>query len=157
MGRARKPLEAQVGNLTVGQQEQRKFEQQLTAGKPLTGLKPPKTLINAEARKLWKWAVGLLKDMPLVGEIDALNIEGMCNAFALYRAATDKIKKDGITDKGVDFGQEIIAVMNAQKKYAEEFRAFARLCGLTVDSRLKLAATKAKDIDNDIEDLFGDI
>lgn len=47
--------------------------------------------------------------------------------------------------------------MNAQKKYAEEFRAFARLCGFAVDSRLKLAAVKAKDIDNDIEDIFGDV
>jgi hypothetical protein len=47
--------------------------------------------------------------------------------------------------------------MNAQKKYAEEYRAFARLCGFTVDSRLKLAAVKAKEIDNDIEEEFGDI
>ena len=159
MGRARKPLAAQTGDLTVARQQQRELEEQLTAGagKLITEVKPPKALINAEARKLWKWAVELLKDMPLVGEIDALNLEGMCNSFALYRAATDKIKKDGISKDGLDFGQEIVSVMNAQKKYAEEFRAFARLCGFTVDSRLKLAAVKAKDIDNDIEDIFGDV
>lgn len=157
MGRARKPIAAQTGNLTVEYQKQRELEEQLAAGKPITEVKPPKALINAEARKLWKWAVELLKDMPLVGEIDTLNLEGMCNSFALYRAATDKIKKDGITKDGLDFGQEIVSVMNAQKKYAEEFRAFARLCGFTVDSRLKLAAVKAKGIDNDIEDIFGDV
>lgn len=157
MGRARKPLAAQTGDLTVARQQQREQEERLSAGKPIGEMKPPKTLINSEARKLWKWAVGLLKDMPLVGELDVLNLEGMCNAFALYRGATEKIKTEGITEDGMDFGREMISVMNAQKKYAEEYRAFARLCGFTVDSRLKLAAVKAKEIDDDIEETFGDI
>lgn len=105
MGRARKPIATQTGNLTVEYQKQRELEEQLAAGKPITEVKPPKALINAEARKLWKWAVELMKDMPLVGEIDTLNLEGMCNSFALYRAATDKIKKDGITKEGLTSGK----------------------------------------------------
>ena len=157
MGRARKPLAVQTGDLTVARQQQREQEERLSVSKALAKMKLPKTLINAEARKLWKWAVGLLKDMPLVGELDVLNLEGMCNAFALYRGATDKIKKEGITDDGLNFGGEILSVMNAQKKYAEEYRAFARLCGFTVDSRLKLAAVKSKELNDDIEEEFGDI
>ena len=36
-------------------------------------------------------------------------------------------------------------------------RDFEKLCGLTIDSRLKLASSKAKNIDDDIQDKFGDI
>ena len=155
MGRARKPIETQTGHLTVGQQQQREQEEQLSAGKVLAKIKPPKALINAEARKLWKWAVGLMKDMPLVGELDVLNLEGLCNAFALYRGVTAKIKD--VTKECVEFGDEALTLMNAQKKYAEEYRAFARLCGFTVDSRLKLAAVKSKELDDNITEEFGNI
>ena len=154
MGRARKPLAAQTGDLTVARQQQRELEEQLTAGagKLITEVKPPKALINAEARKLWKWAVDLLQETPLVGELDSLSLEGACNAFAMYRKATADIKERGLVVDGKEN-----PYVNIQKKYAEEFRSFARNCGLTVDSRLKLAAVKAKDIDNDIEDIFGDV
>ena len=152
MGRARKPLSAQTGNLTVEYQQQREMEERLASGKSLEGLKPPKSLIDLSAKKLWVWAVGLLKEMPLVGELDSLSLEGACNAFAMYRKATADIKARGLVIDGREN-----PYVNIQKKYAEEFRSFARNCGLTVDSRLKLAASKAKDIDNDIEDIFGDV
>lgn len=44
-----------------------------------------------------------------------------------------------------------------QKKYAEEMRKFASLCGLTIDSRLKAATIKIDKVENEIEDEFGDI
>lgn len=152
MGRTRKPLAAQTGNLTVEYQQQRELEEKLAAGKPLAGLKPPKSLIDLSAKKLWNWAVDLLQETPLVGELDSLSLEGACNAFAMYRKATADIKERGLEVDGKEN-----PYVNIQKKYAEEFRSFARNCGLTVDSRLKLAASKAKDIDNDIEDIFGDV
>ena len=44
-----------------------------------------------------------------------------------------------------------------QKKYAEEMRKFASLCGMTIDSRLKAATMKVDKIEDEIEDEFGDI
>lgn len=152
MGRARKPLDAQSGDLTVERQQQRAAEQQFAEGNAFPEA-PPKALADREAVNLWKWAVEQIKAMPLLGSVDALNVEGMCNAFALYRKATARIKKEGLFDEE----GAVNPAMAAQKKYAEEYRAFARLCGFTVDSRLKLAAIKVKEMDNDIEDTFGDV
>ena len=152
MGRARKPLEAQTGDLTVARQQQRAREEQLAAGNPLARAKAPKTLVNDEAVRLWRWAVKEMRSMPLLCTVDLLNLEGMCNAFALYRMATESIAEEGLFDKG-----DVSPAVTAQKKYAEEYRAFARLCGFTVDSRLKLAAVKSKELDDNITEEFGDI
>lgn len=151
MGRMRKPLEEQTGDLTVERQQQREFEQQLAQGDSLPD-DPPETLVNDEAVKLWEWAVGEMKKMPLLCSVDTLNLEGMCNAFALYRGATADLKGKPLADEN-----GINPLINVQKKYAEEYRAFARLCGFTVDSRLKLAAVSAKNTDDDISEEFGEI
>lgn len=153
MGRTRKPLAAQSGDLTVAGQQQRAQEEQLAAGNTLAGARPPRTLVNREALKLWKWAIEEMQAMPLLCTVDLLNLEGMCNAFALYRSATAQIKDEGLFD---DEGC-VNPAMTAQKKYAEEYRAFARLCGFTVDSRLKLAAIKVRETDDEIAEDFGDI
>lgn len=152
MGRTRKPLDAQSGDLTVERQQQRAAEQQLAECNAFPET-PPKALADREAVNLWRWAVEQIRAMPLLGSVDALNVEGMCNAFALYRKATARIKKEGLFDEE----GAVNPAMTAQKKYAEEYRAFARLCGFTVDSRLKLAAIKVKEIDNEVEEDFGDI
>ena len=44
-----------------------------------------------------------------------------------------------------------------QKKYAEEMRRFASMCGLTIDSRLKAASARMDRIEDEIADEFGDI
>ena len=36
-------------------------------------------------------------------------------------------------------------------------RSFASLCGLTIDSRLKIGSKKAEETQQEIEDTFGDI
>ena len=48
-------------------------------------------------------------------------------------------------------------LIKIQKNYAEEMRKFAGLVGLTIDSRLKIATTKAEKQDSKIIDEFGDI
>lgn len=48
-------------------------------------------------------------------------------------------------------------LIKIQKLYAEEMRKFAGLVGLTIDSRLRFASIKVKELKNEIEDEFGDI
>ena len=48
-------------------------------------------------------------------------------------------------------------LIDVQKTYAEEMRKFAALCGLTIDSRLKVAATKTSKQEQDITEQFGGI
>ena len=46
-------------------------------------------------------------------------------------------------------------MVDIQKGYAEEMRRFAALCGLTIDSRLKIASAKTSKVEDEIESKFG--
>ena len=149
MGRARKPLAAQKGDLTVARQVE--LEQAEAAVR--TGAdelrRPPKWLIDPVAKKEWKRVVTELSQIGIVGNLDLNNIAGYCNAFSLYRRAVTALSSDGAL-----FDKDAVDVM---KKYADEMRRFAALCGLTIDSRLKAGAYMAEKKQQDISDQFGDI
>ena len=90
-----------------------------------------------------------LSQIGIVGNLDLNNIAGYCNAFSLYRRAVTALTSDGAL-----FDKDAVDVM---KKYADEMRRFAALCGLTIDSRLKAGAYMAEKKQQDISDQFGDI
>ena len=48
-------------------------------------------------------------------------------------------------------------MIDIQKKYAEEMRKFASLCGLTIDARLKAAAVKTGNEQDEVKQKFGNI
>ena len=80
----------------------------------------------------------------------------------MYRQATEELLKDVKEKNSLKVtggnGQETEnPLVGIQRRYAQEMRDFEKLCGLTIDSRLKLASSKAKNIDDDIQDKFGDI
>ncbi|MBR1382777.1 MAG: phage terminase small subunit P27 family [Ruminococcus sp.] len=157
MGRPRKQLSQQKGNLTSGFQQQREFEEQLI--KTGTGdlLKPPAWVVDSLAKREWRRIVPeMTSNLDLIGNLDVANLGGYCNAFAAYVKATKLLKKQPMTVMTAA-GPKENPLIGVQKKYAEEMRAFASKCGLTIDSRLKFAAEKAKNVDDSIEEAFGDI
>ena len=149
MGRARKPLAVQKGDLTVARQVE--LEQAEAAVRTDAGQlgRPPKWLIDPVAKKEWKRVVTELSQIGIVGNLDLNNIAGYCNAFSLYRRAVTALTSDGAL-----FDKDAVDVM---KKYADEMRRFAALCGLTIDSRLKAGAYIAEKKQQDISAQFGDI
>ncbi len=157
MGRNRKPLSAQNGNLTQKFQKQREFEENLVTGSKSELAKPPTWLINATAKKEWNRIVDELGNIGMICNLDIDNIGGFCNAFAMYLKVTKELKKVKLTVIGGNGQETEHPLIGTQRKYAQEMRDFAKLCGLTIDSRLKFAAQKAKDIDNEIDSEFGDI
>lgn len=48
-------------------------------------------------------------------------------------------------------------MVDIQTTYATEMRKFAALCGLTIDSRLKVAVTKTEKTEDMIKEKFGNI
>lgn len=153
MGRARKPAESQTRHNSKGEIQQRQFEQALVVTSSDDLREPPKELTTTAAKKEWRRVVPILLDMSeLIGDLDQASLIGYCNARALYVRACAQLAKEELIIEGKE--NPLIAV---QKKAAEEMRAFAGKCGLTIDSRLKLAAEKAKKVDNDISEEFGDI
>lgn len=149
MGRARKPKEMQKGNLTVEQQVQMEQAEAAVMVSRDQLVHPPRWLIDATARKEWKRVTAILAEIEIIGNLDLNNIGGYCNAYSLYIRAVNEVNEPGnLFDKDK---------LDCMKKYADEMRRFAALCGLTVDSRLKAGAYVAGKKDDDISDMFGDI
>lgn len=149
MGRARKPLAAQKGDLTVERQvELQQIEDAVTGGNEQLK-SPPKWLIDKVAKAEWKRVVKELTNIGIIGNLDLNNIAGYCNAYSLYRQAIATVAQPNFV-----FDKDSVDVM---KKYADEMRRFAALCGLTVDSRLKAGAYLNDQKQGDICDKFGDI
>lgn len=160
MGRPRKPLTEQRGNLTVVTMQAKKSEEEsVTVGK--NQLKqPPTCLTDDVAKKEWRRIIKELEKVSLVGNLDRNNLIGYCNAFSNYVKTTEELKEQDFTvERQTRTG--IILVRNPlidiQRMYADEMRKFASACGLTIDARLKAAAVKADKTKTDIERKFGNI
>lgn len=152
MSKNRKPLSEQTGNLTTAYKEQRKLEEALATGDKSELNIPPDWLIDESAVNEWCRVVNEFQKIGMLCNLDIDSLGGFCNAFALYKKATMELGENGLIDEN---GEN--PYIKLQLKYAQEMRAFAALCGLTIDSRLKFAAQKAQDINTEIEDTFGDI
>lgn len=149
MGRARKPKEMQKGNLTVEQQVQMEQAEAAVLVDQDQLMRPPRWLIDATARKEWKRVTGILMEIQIIGNLDLNNIGGYCNAYSMYIRAIKQVSEAGnLFDKDK---------VDCMKKYADEMRKFAALCGLTVDSRLKAGAYIAGKKEDDVNDMFGEI
>lgn len=160
MGRPRKPLEMQRGNLTVVSIERRRSEEkQATTGSNQLG-RPPDWLIDEVAVKEWKRIVKELRKINLVGNLDRNNLGGYCNAFANYVKATSILKDQTFyVERETRTGVIVVKnpMVDIQRNYADEMRRFASLCGLTIDARLKAAAIKTDKTQEEITRKFGNI
>ena len=141
MGRPRKPLTEQRGNLTVITMQTREAEEDSVTTDKNQLKRPPTWLIDNVAKKEWRRIVKELEKINLIGNLDRNNLGGYCNAFANY------VKAIVVKNPMVDI----------QRTYAEEMRKFASLCGLTIDARLKAAAVKSDKTREAITNKFGNI
>ena len=124
--------------------------------------KPPSWLIDTRAKKEFVRIVKNFEKIEVIGNLDVNNIAGYCNAYSMYINATQEFKKSKslmITKQMTNGAYTEIPnpLIKIIRQCAEEMRKFASLCGLTIDSRLKLAVQKTTKESQDIEDDFGDI
>lgn len=139
----------QKGNLTVEQQVQMEQAEAAVLVDQDQLMRPPRWLIDATARKEWKRVTRILMEIQIIGNLDLNNIGGYCNAYSMYIRAIQQVSEAGnLFDKDK---------VDCMKKYADEMRKFAALCGLTVDSRLKAGAYIAGKKEDDVNDMFGEI
>ena len=154
LGRTRKQLSEQRGHLTKRQQTKRQTEQELVKTDNTYFREPPLWLIDEIAIREYKRLVKAMEKMDMLGDLDANNLACYCNAYAGYRKASEQLDSLLVTGEKGPYENPLIAI---QIKYSKEMRDFARLCGLSIDSRLKFAAVKLDAITDDIDDEFGKI
>ena len=160
MGRPRKPLAEQRGNLTVLTMQTRMAEEKSVSTGKNQLKRPPDWLIDEVAKKEWRRIVKELEKIGLVGNLDRNNLGGYCNAFANYVKSTNILKEQTYyIDRETRNGVIVVKnpMVDIQRTYADEMRRFASLCGLTIDSRLKAAAVKTDKGKEDILKKFGNI
>ena len=161
MGRNRKPLAMQQGNLTKEIKEQKQIEEQIITTGDEDLKKAPSWLIDKIAKDEFKRLVLEFEKVNMVGNLDLNNIACYCNAYANYRKATKELSTQPfMVEKVMPNGIETTIenpLIKIQKNYAEEMRKFSALCGLTIDSRLKYATVKITKDESDINEDFGDI
>ena len=161
MSRNRKPLDQQAGNITKEDKDRKALEEQVVKTGAEDIGKTPAWLVDAVAKREYKRILKDLTRIEIVGNLDLSNLAGYCNAYAMYRKATQQLANEELIVKrtsaqGYEYEAENPLIV-VQKKYAEEMRKFASLCGMTIDSRLKAATMKVDKIEDEIEDEFGDI
>lgn len=161
MSRAKKPLSMQKGNLTVEQQNKMiAAEEKIKVGKEHLS-KAPTWLRDNVAKKEFKRIVNEFEKVDVVGNLDLNNIGAYCNAFSSYVETTNKLKNEPLIVEKMNtngsYSKAINPLIKIQRDYAKEMREFARTCGLTIDSRLKVAVVQTTKSEKDIDSKFGDI
>ena len=152
----RKPLALHTGHHTQAEIEQMRQENEAAETGRDIFESTPADLIDKTARKEWRRITKELRDFGAIGNLDAANLIGYCNAYALYVQATKALSGKPLvieTEKGVQTNP----ATRVQDMYAKQMRDFAVKAGLSVDTRLKYASLKIKEEDDEIEDDFGDI
>ena len=160
MSRNRKPLEMQSKHLTNAEKLQKEEEEDLLVLGKEQLQDPPDWLINDVAINEFKRIVKEIDKIDVIGNLDINNLGGYCNSYALYLKSTEELKgKSLIVRKMTKNGPMTIKnpLIEIQKNYADEMRKFASLCGMTIDSRLKVATIQTTKQKKDIIDEFGDI
>ncbi len=109
--------------------------------------------LTGEARREWKRIGERLLKHRLVTELDAPALAGYCTAWAIYVAASTKLRKSGglaLTLKapsGYPMVSPHLAIVNQALK---QMRAFLVEFGMTPSSRSRVQAAEPDDEDDDL-------
>lgn len=162
IGRPRKISGMQTKHLTnIEKLEKENQEKAIILGREDLK-KPPKWLIDNIAKKEFQRIIKNFHELEVIGNLDINNIGAYCNAYSFYLKSTKELTDSGTLtiEKQLPNGSYTLVenpLIKIQKQYAEEMRRFASLCGLTIDSRLKLSVQKTTKERQGVEIEFGDI
>lgn len=141
MARPRKLLNAQSGNLTTQQKEEREKEEEVLYNYEKLDFSyyPPGLL--KEAFNEWQRIGAYIGDLP-ISELDQQTMIRYCNYTYLYSVATEHVAAEGAID--LETGKQNPWV-NAMNSYSKELKAATNDLGLTINSRLKIVLPSEKE------------
>ena len=153
----RKPMALHTGHHTKAEMEQMRQENEAAETGRDIFESTPSDLIDKTAKREWRRITKELIDFGAIGNLDAANLIGYCNAYSLYVQATKALAGKPLVIENEKGGIQPNPATRVQDMYAKQMRDFAVKAGLSVDTRLKYASLKIKEEDDEIEDDFGDI
>lgn len=136
----RKPMALHNGHHTKEELDlmQRENDAATCGRSCLTG-RPPKELIDKDARDEWKRITAILADMDIIGDLDRYALISYANSWSLYKKATLELSQQPLLIE-TEKGSVKNPLVNIQNTFFDQMRAAAAKAGLSVDTRLKHSA-----------------
>lgn len=152
MARPRKLLNAQSGNLTTEQREEREQEEKILYNYEKLDFSYYPSGLLREAFPEWDRIGAYIGDLP-ISELDMSAMIRYCNYTHLYAQATEQVNMMGAVDPETGKANPWVAAMNS---YSKELKAATNDLGLTINSRMKLVlpAEKEKEVIDPFTTLF---
>ena len=159
MGRPRKIISMQTGNIKKDVRAKREYEESLikTEGDELDKV-PASVFLDATAKKEYERIKKNLESIEIIGNLDRNAMIVYANAYSMYLQALKETKKKDFTPTVKTSSGEkpnpIYAILEQAKK---DMETSGNALGMSASSRLKIAAEKAKGQEENLMQMFGDI
>lgn len=159
MGRPRKIISLQTGNIKKDVRAKREYEESLikTDKDELEKL-PSSVFLDATAKREYERVRKNLQSIDIIGNLDRNSMIVYANAYSMYlQALKETKKKDFCPTVKTSSGEKpnpIYAILEQAKK---DMETSGSALGMSASSRLKIAAEKAKGQEENLMQMFGDI
>ena len=150
-GRPKKALDNMTGHWTKEQIEQREYEESLIRIDD-KNIKAPNWLKDRVAKQEFKRLVVLLEKIDIICELDITTLGLYCQTYAKLVSLIKELEEEALVENG-----KANPKMKLQLQLSEELRKLGNELGITLNSRLKFATSKAEKERDEIKDEFGDI
>lgn len=159
MGRPRKIISLQTGNIKKDVRAKREYEESLikTDKNELEKISTS-VFLDATAKKEYERIKKNLESIDIIGNLDRNAMIVYANAYSMYlQALKETKKKDFCPTVKTSSGEKpnpIYAILEQAKK---DMETSGNALGMSASSRLKIAAEKAKGQEENLMQMFGDI
>ena len=159
MGRPRKIISMQTGNIKKDVRAKREYEESLVKpDKDELEKLPSSVFLDATAKREYERVRKNLQSIDIIGNLDRNSMIVYANAYSMYlQALKETKKKDFCPTVKTSSGEKpnpIYAIMEQAKK---DMDTSGSALGMSASSRLKIASEKAKGQEENLVQLFGDI
>lgn len=159
MGRPRKIISLQTGNIKKDVRAKREYEESLVkTDKDELEKLPSSVFLDATAKREYERVRKNLQSIDIIGNLDRNSMIVYANAYSMYlQALKETKKKDFCPTVKTSSGEKpnpIYAILEQAKK---DMETSGSALGMSASSRLKIAAEKAKGQEENLMQMFGDI
>nr|DAS83992.1 MAG TPA: terminase small subunit [Caudoviricetes sp.] len=159
MGRPRKIISMQTGNIKKDVRAKREYEESLVkTDKDELEKLPSSVFLDATAKREYERVRKNLQSIDIIGNLDRNSMIVYANAYSMYlQALKETKKKDFCPTVKTSSGEKpnpLYAILEQAKK---DMDTSGSALGMSASSRLKIASEKAKGQEENLVQLFGDI
>ena len=159
MGRPRKIISMQTGNIKKDVRAKREYEESLVkTDKDELEKLPSSVFLDTTAKREYERVRKNLQSIDIIGNLDRNSMIVYANAYSMYlQALKETKKKDFCPTVKTSSGEKpnpVYAIMEQAKK---DMDSSGSALGMSASSRLKIASEKAKGQEENLMQMFGDI